>query len=210
MKKNKIWIITISLVILFSILGYLAYNIFFKKEAKKDETSNETNITEINGYGITLTDNDTALYKTEFEMLKANLESENIDYQEYAKSIAKLYIIDLYTINNKVNKYDVGGLEFIYEGAKDNYITNVTDTLYKYVEDNSKNKRKQELPVVSSINVESINEATYKVNSENITYNAYKIKVTWDYEKDLGYDKTAEVIIINKDNHLYVVEENTK
>ena len=210
MKKNKIWIITISLVILFSILGYLAYNIFFKKEAKKDETSNETNITEINGYGITLTDNDTALYKTEFEMLKANLESENIDYQEYAKSIAKLYIIDLYTINNKVNKYDVGGLEFVYEGAKDNYVTNVTDTLYKYVEDNSKNKRKQELPVVSSINVESINEATYKVNSENITYNAYKIKVTWDYEKDLGYDKTAEVIIINKDNHLYVVEENTK
>ncbi len=210
MKKNKIWIIAISLVILFSILGYLAYNIFFKKEAKKDEPNNETNITEINGYGITLTDNDTALYKTEFEVLKANLESENIDYQEYAKSIAKLYIIDLYTINNKVNKYDVGGLEFVYEGAKDNYVTNVTDTLYKYVEDNSKNKRKQELPVVSSINVESINEATYKVNSENITYNAYKIKVTWDYEKDLGYDKTAEVIIINKDNHLYVVEENTK
>lgn len=210
MKKNKIWIIAISLVILFSILGYLAYNIFFKKEAKKDELNNETNITEINGYGITLTDNDTALYKTEFEVLKANLESENIDYQEYAKSIAKLYIIDLYTINNKVNKYDVGGLEFVYEGAKDNYVTNVTDTLYKYVEDNSKNKRKQELPVVSSINVESINEATYKVNSENITYNAYKIKVTWDYEKDLGYDKTAEVIIINKDNHLYVVEENTK
>ena len=196
MKKNKIWIITISLVILFSILGYLAYNIFFKKEAKKDETSNETNITEINGYGITLTDNDTALYKTEFEMLKANLESENIDYQEYAKSIAKLY--------------DVGGLEFIYEGAKDNYITNVTDTLYKYVEDNSKNKRKQELPVVSSVSVDSINEATYKVNDENITYNGYKIKVTWDYEKDLGYDKTAEIIIINKDNHLYVVEENTK
>lgn len=210
MKKNKIWIITISLVILFSILGYLAYNIFFKKEAKKDETSNETNITEINGYGITLTDNDTALYKTEFEMLKANLESENIDYQEYAKSIAKLYIIDLYTINNKVNKYDVGGLEFIYEGAKDNYITNVTDTLYKYVEDNSKNKRKKELPVVSSVSVDSINEATYKVNDENITYNGYKIKVNWDYEKDLGYDKTAEIIIINKDNHLYVVEENTK
>ena len=36
MEKNKIWIITISLVILFSILGYLAYNIFFKKEEKKD------------------------------------------------------------------------------------------------------------------------------------------------------------------------------
>lgn len=210
MEKNKIWIITISLVILFSILGYLAYNIFFKKEAKKDETSKETNITEINGYGITLTDNDTTLYKTEFEMLKANLESENIDYQEYAKSIAKLYIIDLYTINNKVNKYDVGGLEFVYEGAKDNYITNVTDTLYKYVEDNSKNRRKQELPVVSSVSVDSINEVTYKVNDENIPYNGYKIKVTWDYEKELGYDKTAEIIIINKDNHLYVVEENTK
>lgn len=210
MKKNKIWIIAIFLVILFSILGYLAYNIFFKKEVKKDEPNNETNITEINGYGITLTDNDTALYKTEFESLKTNLEGENIDYQEYAKSIAKLYIIDLYTMDNKVNKYDVGGLEFVYEEAKDNYVTNVTDTLYKYVEDNSKNKRKQELPIVSSINVESINDTTYKVNDDNVTYNGYKVKVTWDYEKDLGYDKTAEVVIINKDNHLYVVEENTK
>lgn len=210
MKKNKIWIIAISLVILFSVLGYLTYNIFFKKEVKKDESTNETSITEISGYGITLTDNDTDLYKIEFEKLKTNLESENIDYQEYAKSIAKLYIIDLYTIGNKINKYDVGGLEFIFEGSKDNYVTNVTDTLYKYVEDNSKDKRNQELPVVSSINIESINDTTFKINDENVTYNGYKIKVTWEYEKDLGYDKTAEVIIINKDNHLYVVEENTK
>ena len=79
-------------------------------------------------------------------------------------------------------------------GEEENIVTLLKDILKKY----------------GSVSVDSINEATYKVNDENITYNGYKIKVTWDYEKELGYDKTAEIIVINKDNHLYVVEENTK
>lgn len=206
--KIKTFVIAISLVILFSILGILTYFTFFAPKVEPREEENTTTINEIVGYGIKIDENDTKLYQEEYEKLKNNLEQTSINMEEYAKSIAKLYTIDLYTINNKINKYDVGGLEFIYEKAKENYITNVTDTLYKYVTDNSNNKREQELPEVSSINVDSIEETQYKI--EDTTFNAYKINLSWNYIKNLGYDASSEVIVINENDRLYVVEENTK
>lgn len=206
--KIKTVIIAISLVILFSILGVLTYFTFFKTEIQPRENKEETKINEISGYAITSDENDSEVYKIEFENLKKILESETINYEEYAKTIAKLYIIDLYTINNKINKYDVGGVEFLYEKAKENYITNVTDTLYKYVKDNSDNKRDQKLPEVKEINVDEITNTTYKI--ENTNYEGYKIKLSWDYIEDLGYDKSAEVIVIKEENKIFVVEENTK
>ena len=119
-----------------------------------------------------------------------------------------MFIIDLYTIKNKINKYDVGGIDFIYKSAKENYITNVTDTLYKYVEDDTKGEREQQLPAVKSIEIESFKKGKFKVNSEKKEYESYNVKLNWTYSIDLGYDKTGEVIIINKDNKLYVVEKN--
>lgn len=209
--KKKSLLIGLSLVVLVSVLGVLSYFVFFHKEASKNNNKkDEATTIEIAGYGITLTNSDTEVYKNEFNALKTNLESENIDYNEYAKSIAKLYIIDLYTIENKKNKYDVGGLEFVYESAKENYVTNVTDTLYKYVEDNTNQKRNQQLPVVESINVENIEETNYTIKANNTSFKAYKIKLSWGYLTDLGYDKSAEVIVINDNNKLYVVEENIK
>lgn len=207
--KKKSWLIGIGLVALVTILGMLTYTIFFKNNKKVEEEKKDTSTTsEIAGYGITLDEDDTELYKTEFDALKGNLESGNIDYTEYAKSVAKLFIIDLYTIDNKTNKYDVGGLEFVHEGAKENFITNVTDTIYKYVEDNSKKTRKQDLPIVSGITVESIEESTFTIKSTNQTYNSYKVKLIWNYTNDLGYDTKCEVVVINDNSKLYVVEEN--
>lgn len=207
--KKKSWLIGIGLVALVTILGMLTYTIFFKNNKKVEEEKKDTSTTsEIAGYGITLDEDDTELYKTEFDALKGNLESGNIDYTEYAKSVAKLFIIDLYTIDNKTNKYDVGGLEFVHEGAKENFITNVTDTIYKYVEDNSKKTRKQDLPIVSGITVESIEESTFTIKSTNQTHNSYKVKLTWNYTNDLGYDTKCEVVVINDNSKLYVVEEN--
>lgn len=206
--KIKTVIMAISLVILFSILGVLTYFTFFKTEIQPRENKEETKINEISGYAITSDENDSEVYKSEFENLKKILESDTIDYEEYAKTLAKLYIIDLYTINNKINKYDVGGVEFVYEKAKENYITNVTDTLYKYVKDNSDNKRDQKLPEVKEINIDEITNTTYKIEDTN--YEGYKIKLSWDYIEDLGYDKFAEVIVIKEENKIFVVEENTK
>ena len=43
----------------------------------------------------------------------------------------------------------------------------------------------------------------YKFNDE--TYEAYKVTLNWEYEKDNKYDKKGIVTLIKKDNKLFVV-----
>lgn len=200
---------TVVVIGVVSLIGYGAFKLLdTSKQPDKPKEVVKVNEQEIEGYGIFIDDSDTTLYRNEFQTLKTNLTSEEINYDEYAKSVAKMFIIDLYTIKNKINKYDVGGIDFIYKSAKENYITNVTDTLYKYVEDDTKGEREQQLPAVKSIEIESFKKGKFKVNSEKKEYESYNVKLNWTYSIDLGYDTTGEVIIINKDNKLYVVEKN--
>jgi hypothetical protein len=201
--KNKKWILFIIGVLIVLNVSFLVYQIFLKDNSKKET---ETKVLDtIKNYNYNLEDRDTILYKDEFKALKTNLTSDNINYDDYAKSIAKLYIIDLYTLDNKLNKYDVGGKEFINSNALDNYILKVEDTLYKYIEDNTYNQRNQELPTVKSINITDSKTATYSLN--NITYESYEIALTWEYNKTNTYDTSAKITIIKDNNKLSIVEE---
>lgn len=200
---------TIVVIAVISVIGVLAYNVIGPQiTGTKEKEKVDVNQVEIKGYGIHLDDNDTTLYRNEYKALEKNLLGEEIDYNEYAKSVAKLFIIDLYTIKNKVNKYDVGGVDFIYNKTLENFTTNVTDTIYKYVEDNTNGDRVQQLPAVKAIMVDDISKGKFKVEAEEKEYEAYTVKLTWEYSINLGYDTTGEVIVINKDNKLYVVEKN--
>ena len=173
---------------------------------KKDDNVNKvTNIEEIDKFGYTLKSNATETYKKEYEILKTNLKSTDINEEEYVKSVAKLFIIDLYTISNKINKYDVGGTEFVYPDSLENYKVNVEDTLYKYVEDNSNNSRTQSLPEVSEVQITDFKKVKYKVS--NTELDAYEVALKWSYVVDMGYESEGSVIILEKDNKYYVVEK---
>lgn len=205
----RYFLFTVVVIAVISVIGVLAYHVIGTQiTGEKEKEKVNINEVEIKGYGIHLDDNDTTLYRNEYKALEKNLLGEEIDYNEYAKSIAKMFIIDLYTIKNKSNKYDVGGVDFVYSKALKNYTTNVTDTIYKYVEDNSNGDRVQQLPAVKAIMVDDISKGKFKVEAEEKEYEAYTVKLTWEYSINLGYDTTGEVIIINKDNKLYVVEKN--
>lgn len=182
---------------------YFGLMYFNKKTAVKEIKT----LDEIKGYSYSLRENDTALFKTNYEALEHVLTSKEIDFKEYAKYASSLFIIDLYTINNKTNKYDVGGKEFVYPSIASNYELNVSDTIYRYVKDNSVQERKQELPEVSEINVSDVSECEYKIDSEGKTYSAYKVTLDWKYVTDLGYDTKGIVTLIKVDNNLYVVEK---
>lgn len=206
----RYFLFTIVVIGVVSGIGFAAFKLLDNASSgnTKDKTKVNLNEKEISGYGIKLDDNDTTLYKTEYEALEKNLTGDEINYEEYAKSVAKMFIIDLYTIKNKINKYDVGGIDFVYEAAKENYTVNVTDTIYKYVEDNANGEREQQLPVVKTISVDSIEKTKFKIEETKKEYDAYSIKLTWTYSINLGYDTTGEVIVINDNNKLYVVEKN--
>lgn len=200
--KKKVILFFCILIFVYAVGGTIYY---IATREKKDDKPIVTNKDTIKGYDYTLKSNATKLYEDEFKALKANLEGD-INYDEYAVSVAKLFVIDLYTINNKINKYDTGGASFVYPDGRDNYKLNVQDTIYKYVEDNTNGKRTQNLPEVSSVIVKDSKKDTYKIGDNS--FEAYKINLEWSYVQDLGYDKTGEIILIKKDRNIYVVEKN--
>ncbi len=194
----------IIFVVILVLIGIgVAFCCFWKKEEKETTTNTIEVVDRISGYNYQLEDRDTKLYKERFSKLKKNLESDEINYQEYARTIAELFIIDLYTIDNKISKYDIGALEFIYEEEKEKFQNKVMDTLYKLVEDNSNNTRKQELPVVKDVEIIASEESTYEIN--NRTFPSYKITATVSYEKDLGYDNNVIVTLVKEENKVVVV-----
>ncbi len=155
----------------------------------------------IKGYNYELEDRDTELMQDVFKKLKKELSKDDIDYDLYAEYLSELFIIDLFTMNNKDNKYDVGGIEYILDDVRENYQINVEDTIYKYLVE--KGNRKEEYPSVKNITKENIEKSEYEFNKE--TYEAYKVTLSWEYEKDNKYDKKGMVTLIKKDKKLYVV-----
>lgn len=201
-NKKRNAIIVVILIIIIIIVGFFLYR-FINKNSSVEPKVVEV-LDEIKNYDYYLEDRDTEIYKENFMKLKDLLKkSETIDYQEYAKYIAILFLIDLYTIDNKVSKYDVGALEFIYPSEKEKFQNKVMDTMYKLVLDNSTNTRSQELPIVSNVELESLEKTEYSKGDINLE--GFLIKANIKYQKDLGYDKSASITIVKEDDKLYVV-----
>lgn len=199
MKKSRKIIISLIVIILIAIIGLIVYKTVFNDSQKEVKI-----IKRIKDYDYNLKENETELYKTEFNELDKILSKKNVDYEEYAKSIAKLFIIDFYTLDNKLSKNDIGGTEFIKEDMRDNFIEEARSTFYKYVE--VIDGRTQELPEVSSITDVSVEKTEFKYSDKTIDENAYKVSISWDYVEDLGYEKEASMIIVKQDKKLYIVE----
>jgi len=197
-KKGIILSIIIILIVIVVVL--IAIKIVGSNKNKTEEVKVVDSISQ---YGYTLDERDTALMKEVYNELKSILNSEEIDNEAYAKTLAKLFIIDLYTMDNKINKYDVGSAEYVYPDNLENYKLNVEDTLYKSLIDNSNGKRKQELPIVSKVDIINIEESTYKVSDSELS--SYVIDASWEYEHDLGYDSKARLVFAKKDNKYYLV-----
>lgn len=185
-------------IIIFGIVGYKAYNDFFK------DNSPDKKVMSLDLYGYTLSKNDTSVYKDNFKALEKTLNETPINYQEYAKLLSKLFIIDVFNLDNKLSSTDIGGLEFIHKDLEENFKENMGNTLYKNVEINLDGKRTQNLPIVNSIEVTDVFETkyTYKKNE----YDAYLVSLTWDYKQDLGYQKSIKLTLIKDNNILYVVK----
>ncbi len=199
-KKTNSKIILLFIVvgiILFSVLFIKVYNDFIKDNSAQKEISS------IEYYGYTLNSNDTDLYKNYYKELDKVLKEKQVDYRSYASLLSKLFIVDVYNLNNKLASTDIGGLEFIHPDLKENFKENMSETLYKYVESNIDGKRTQELPIVKEVKVDNVFETKYTYNDNE--YDAYLVNMNWSYEKDLGYQTSSKLTVIKVDNILYVV-----
>ena len=199
-KKYKILLIVIIILIIVIIAAIIAF-----KFLKGSEPAEPVKVVDsIDNFDYTLDDRDTELMKNTYNELKTVLSSDEIDYEKYAEILSKLFVIDLFTMDNKVNRYDVGSTEYVYPDSVDNFKTNVEDTIYKSMENNSDGKRRQDLPEVSSIDNTSVETSTFTIGEEE--HESFVVNIIWSYVSDLGYDDNAIITLIELNEKLYVVE----
>ena len=202
-KKPKIIIIATISILTLLLLGFIVYKTLGEhKEVKAVKIENS-----IDKYGYNLKENKPKSYKEMFKELENILKDATVDEEAYVNKIAEMFIYDFYSLNDKTAKTDVGGLEFVHSAALENFIQNAEDTYYKYLESNIYNNRKQNLPVVSNISIDSTEQTQFAYGNEN-DENAYMVKVSWDYTDSnfSDYQKEATLIFVHEDFKLSLVE----
>ena len=201
-KKAKLTIIGVALILIIALAAIIAINFMPKKEKVKEVKV----LKSIEEYGYELKDNKTKKYKELFKQLEDILREDEVNQEEYAKKVAEMFVYDFYSLEDKVAKTDVGGVDFVHPDVLDNFLLNAEDTYYKYIESNIYGERKQDLPAVDTITVESITPTEFAYNKTK--HEGYEVKVNWTYtnEKFSSYQKSAVVVLIKKDIKYYVVE----
>jgi hypothetical protein len=203
-KKNNLLDKLIIFIFILIGVGLFGYTYYVAKDSlsKQDNTKKELRSLEL--YGYKLSDTDTELFSNTFKELEMVLNEDTIDYSKYAELLSKLFIIDVYTLNNKLTSTDIGGLDFLHKDLKENFKDNLGATLYKNVENNLDGNRTQKLPEVIAINTNEIKETKYIYNNEE--YEGYIVSLSWEYVEDLGYEKSAKITLIKDNGKLYIVK----
>lgn len=203
LKKSVKKKIILFLIIVLVIIGGVCYFKFFDtKKATKVKV-----IGEIKDYSYQLKDSKSKLYKEEFTNLKKILSSKKVDEEKYVKSISKLFIIDFYSLSDKLAKTDVGGSDFIHSEEVADFLEQAEDTIYKYVESNVYGGRKQELPTVKSVKIESVSTTSFEYK-DKVDDESYLVKVSWDYTDSSGdgYQTSATLTFVHEGKKLVLVE----
>lgn len=200
-KINKKIFVLIIVIIILLIAGTLW--IIFKPDNNKD-VSNPVQIKDnMENYDYYLTDNATSYYEELYGELKKILNENTVDDKAFAETIAKLFITDVFTLDNKVSSSDIGGLQFIHSKFKDDFISITKTTLYSSVQNNIYGDRKQKLPIVT--NVEIKNSKTSTFTYKKTQYDSYIINSSISYKTDLGYPSSYKVTLIKNDKYWQVV-----
>ncbi len=199
-KKVKVMLV-LSVILIATGVGFIAYESIKPKAVKKATVENE-----IKEYGYTLKSTRNDRYKEMFQELKDILSKKNVDEKAYLEQISKMFIMDFYTLNDKLANTDVGGIDFVHADAKTNFLEKSEDTVYKYVENDIYGNRDQKLPEVTDVTIESTENIEYTIGTDFTDDNAYQVEVSLKYKEDMDYPTKATLIFVHEDNKLSLVE----
>lgn len=201
--KRKLIIALIFIIIV--VIGALIVINLPKKEKKPAEEVKVVN--EVEKYGYQLKETKSKKYKKMFEELKEILSEETLDEEKYVTKLTEMFIYDFYSLDDKSAKTDVGGVDFVYKDAVNNFLVNAQDTYYKYVESDIYNNRNQQLPIVDVVTVSAVAQQPYAYGTLNDD-KAYVVKASWTYTKEqyATYQNQAQLVFIHDGKKLSLVE----
>lgn len=202
-KKAKRLIVILLLIILVLLGGLVLSDKIFKKEKVKEVKI----VNQIDKYGYNLKDSKTKRYHKMFDELKKILSEKELDEEKYVKQISQMFIYDFYSLNDKTAKTDIGGVDFVYGGALQNFLLKAEDTYYKYVESNIYGNRNQSLPTVKDIEIGEVKQEVFAYGDKT-DEKAYIVSATWNYtsEEFNKYQKSAKLVFIHDGEKLSLVE----
>ena len=204
--KKRLIILIVVIALTLIVCGIIVFD-YMKDDSKKPNTPEVQVTNNIDKYGYVLHDTDTEYYKELFEKLKVALDKDEVDEELYATLLSQLFVTDFYTLSNKLSSSDVGGLDFVVSTVKDNFAAKAKDTMYKSVKTNLYGDRDQELPTVTKVSVDNIITNTYSYGDNKDT-EAYSVKCSVTYDKELGYPTTVKLTLVHTDNKLEVAKVN--
>jgi len=202
-KKGLIYVFVLMVLIGAGCIGCKKIN--FKKEITPDKPEV---IDSIDNFQYELNDNETKYYVSLFNDLKELLKDENYDEEQYALLVSKLFAADFYDLNSKIMKSDVGGTQFVYSEYRNNFENGAIDSMYKFIESNVYGDRKQELPIVKSVEEVSTEQKSFEYG-DDIDFDAYYVTLNINYEKDLDYPEEVLLVLIHNDDKLEVAKLET-
>lgn len=203
-RKPKKLLIIMLIFIIAAISGVATYFLVFDKEEVKETKV----VSKIDHYGYELKSNKSSKYKKLFKELQEVLSEKNVDEKKYVKKITEMFIVDFFSLGDHISKTDVGGVDFVHPDILENFIVNAEDTIYKYVESNIYGQRKQDLPIIDTVTIDSVDIDTFSYG-ETIDDNAYIVKASWKYKdssSSSGYQTSANFVYVHDGDKLQLVE----
>ena len=208
--RAKIKPITIILLCLIAVAilvsGFVVWNNFIKPRTTKSKVVDSIKNKDVD---YVVSDTDTKLFKENFNELKKILNAKEVDNKKYAETIAKLFVIDFFTLSNKTSKNDVGGVQFVYVGYQKDFIDAARDGMYKQVHslvtDNASNA---DLPTVTKVKIDDIDEISPYTMFEGDFFTedqvGYMINISWEYKNKDDFQHNATIIVVPDMNKLSV------
>lgn len=201
MNRKKVLLYFVGIIV----LVFAGWMILAKPFGNNKKVQQTKVADKLEKYGYSINDNATTYCKDLFKNLKKTLNKDKVNEEEYAKLVSQLFLADYFTLDNKVSKNDVGGVQFVYHDYQESFTKLSTEQVYKYVESNIYGNRKQELPVVKNVEVTDIMNGEFEYQEE-VDENAYIVELAIEYEKDLGYQSNATITLIHSNNKLEIAK----
>lgn len=205
MKILRLVLKIILIMILIDIIVIRGYFVYLKSNTQNKQQNETTVVDKIDTFDYVLANNKNELYKTYFSELKKVLKSEEVNEENYAKALSKLFVADFYTLANKVSSSDIGGREFVYTSFAKDFISIAKTTIYKSIKSNLYGERVQELPTVTNVLVEEVNKTDFKYQDKEFK-DAIVVKIKIEYEKDLSYPVSCELTLVKNEKKLEIVK----
>ena len=205
--KVTIMLLGISLLLLIVIVGYKICNKYIFKDKSDDavETVKKEEL-DLNNYNYYINSSASEYEKKLFNELKDILSKEEVNEEEYAKVLTKVFVADLFTLSSKNSSSDVPSSQYVYDSYRETFEIMVRDTIYSSVELNLNGNRNQVLPTVNNIDINSVERKSFSLNGKQLSEQAFYVKLSIKYKEDLGYPTNYEVVLVKNNELLQVVK----